>query len=64
MSIKTFCANPLTAEPARKSVPPITMETLRPHARVTLEATKDAKRAAKYSEDVNNVNVSLLYVQY
>jgi hypothetical protein len=43
--------------PIRKSKPPKSMESFRPNFRVTVEATKEDKSAARYNDEVNIVSV-------
>lgn len=64
INIQTALAKPLIRAPAKKSKPPKSMDNLLPSLRVTVEATSDAKRAAKYSDEVNIVSVWLSYWQY
>ena len=64
INIHTAWAKPLRRAPAKKSRPPSNIDGFRPSLRVTVDATSDEIRAAKYNDDVNMVNVSLLYWQY
>jgi hypothetical protein len=48
----------------RNNNPPKNMESFRPNLRVILDATNDDTSAARYSDDVNIVNVWLSYWQY
>ncbi|KAH0452467.1 hypothetical protein IEQ34_019766 [Dendrobium chrysotoxum] len=64
ISIKTFTAAPLMIAPTKKVRPPPNMDHLRPNALVTVEAKKEAIRAARYKDDVNSVRSSLLNLQY
>lgn len=50
--------------PTRKSKPPKSMESFRPNLRVTVAATNDDSKAARYKDDVNIVSVWLSYWQY
>jgi hypothetical protein len=43
--------------PAQKRRPPNNMESFLPYLRVTMDATSDANKAAKYREEVNMVSV-------
>lgn len=64
INIQTWLAKPLIRAPTRKSNPPKSMESFRPNLRVMVEATNEDKRAARYNDDVNIVNVWLSYWQY
>ena len=60
----TFLAKPLMMAPAQNSTPPINMDSLLPNFLVTVDATNEAANAARYSDDVNSVSVSLSNLQY
>lgn len=57
ISIQTFFARPLNKAPRQKSKPPKSIDNLRPNILVTVDATIEDKRAAKYKDDVNIVSV-------
>lgn len=63
MSMAMFTAAALTAEPARKRAPPVSMTAWRPTLLVTLLATSDDSTPAMYSDDVNAVSIWLSYLQ-
>jgi hypothetical protein len=60
----TFMAKPLTIAPAAKSKPLVIIVGLRPYLRVAMDANMDETRAARYSDEVNNVNIWLSNLQY
>lgn len=64
MSIATFWANPLIKAPAQNRIPPESIESLLPNFLVTVDATREDTRAAKYNDDVNIVSVWLSNLQY
>lgn len=64
MSIRTFMAAPLMAEPSRKVIPPANMDHFLPNILVTVDARKDERRAAQYREDVKRVSNWLSNLQY
>lgn len=64
MSIARCTAKALRRAPQQKTQSPISMENLQPSFLVIVEAKKDAKRAAKYRDDVNMVSVWLLNLHY
>lgn len=64
ISIKIFSAPPLMAPPARNKQPPSNMMFLRPKVAVRRLAIRDEANPAMYNDDVNAVNVWLLYRQY
>ncbi|KAH0452642.1 hypothetical protein IEQ34_019941 [Dendrobium chrysotoxum] len=64
ISISKFTAAPLRVAPIRKMRPPPNMDHLRPNSLVTVEAKKDATRAARYRDDVKRVRRLLLNLQY
>ncbi|KAI8031238.1 Cleavage and polyadenylation specificity factor subunit 1 [Camellia lanceoleosa] len=55
MSIARCTEKALRKAPQHKTQPPISMENLQPSFLVIIEAKKDAKRVAKYRDDVNMV---------
>ena len=64
MSIYTLWAKPLMSAPAQKSTPPESIVARLPKRLVIDVAKIDEIKAARYSDDVNNVNVWLLNLQY
>ncbi|KAF7803560.1 vacuolar protein 8-like [Senna tora] len=56
INIQTYWEKALIKAPARKTRPPKSMEILRPNLRVIVEATKLDNSAARYKDDVNEVN--------
>ena len=64
INIQTCLARPLMRAPARKSIPPKSMDSFRPNLRVTEDATRHDNSAARYKDDVNIVRIWLSYWQY
>lgn len=64
ISIATFCAKALIIAPEQNRRPPTSMDNLLPNFLVTVEATKEANKAAMYNVEVNSVTIWLSNLQY